>query len=62
MLSLKALVAVGIVGWMLAACKPAAPPPDIIQTQREALNKAKAVEGVLQQSEDRTKAAEEGQK
>ena len=30
----------------LAACKPADPPPDIIKTQREALQKAKAVQGV----------------
>ena len=30
----------------LAACKPDGPPPDIIKTQRDALNKAKAVQDV----------------
>lgn len=44
-------------GLMLAAivvlaggCQPAESPPNIAKTQREALDKARAVEGVLQQS------------
>ncbi|MBC7499631.1 MAG: hypothetical protein H7315_03915 [Herminiimonas sp.] len=48
--------------WMFAACTPAEPPPDIVKTQREALNRAKAVEGVLQQSQKRTEAAAQDQR
>lgn len=33
---------------VLAGCKPAGPPPDLIAPQRAAMNKAKAVEGQLQ--------------
>jgi len=52
-----------VFGLSLAGCKPAGPPPDLIKTQREALNKAKAVEGQLQQQADeRMKAIDDAQK
>ncbi|GAA4019581.1 hypothetical protein [Actimicrobium antarcticum] len=44
----------------LCACQPAVPPPDPIARQRAVLDKAKAVEGLLQQQNDqRMKALEE---
>jgi hypothetical protein len=45
----------------LSACKPSNdPPPDIIKTQRDALNKAKAVKDVVAQSaQAQQKAADE---
>ena len=45
----------------LSACKPSNdPPPDIIKTQRDALNKARAVKDVTAQSAaDQQKAADE---
>ena len=56
-------IAAGFMGLALAGCTPAEPPPDLIKAQREALNKAKAVEGQLQQyADDQRKAAEEAQK
>jgi len=49
--------------FVLAACKPSDPPPDIIKTQRDALNKSKAVEGQLQQHVDeQNKALENAEK
>lgn len=36
---------------LAGGCKPN-PPPDVLRTQREALDKAKAVEGVLRQADD----------
>ena len=36
----------------VSGCKPAGPPPDLLKTQRDALNIAKAVEGQLQQQAD----------
>ena len=55
--------AIVLVGLTLSACKPADPPPDLIKTQRQGLNKAKALEGQLQQqSDERMKAADEAQK
>ncbi|MBS0308166.1 MAG: hypothetical protein JSS58_04265, partial [Proteobacteria bacterium] len=38
------------VSLLFAGCKPADPPPDLVKTQRDALDKAKAVEGQLQRS------------
>ena len=56
-------ITLGIFGLCLAACKPADPPPDLIKAQRQALDKAKALEGQMQQqAEDRMKAAEEERK
>lgn len=53
----------GLAGLSVGGCKPAGPPPDLVKTQREALDKAKTVEGqLLQQAEERKKAEEEGQK
>lgn len=61
---LKAAVISGLVLAVVSVsgCKPTEPPVDIIKTQRDALNKAKAVEGQLKQTQERTKAAEEEQK
>jgi len=52
----KSTIVALCVAFGLTACKPAGPPPDIIKTQREALQKAKNVGAVEQ------KAAEEQQK
>lgn len=52
-LPLLAIVCAGV----LAACKPAGPPPDMIQKQREALEKARNVESQVQQQEDERRKA-----
>lgn len=46
---------------LLAACdtKSGSPPPDLIKSQREAMEKAKGVERVLQQSADQKGEQEE---
>jgi outer membrane PBP1 activator LpoA protein len=50
-------------GLCLSGCKPDGPPPDLVKTQREALNKAKALEGQMQQQADeRMKAIDDAQK
>lgn len=41
----------------ISGCKPAGPPPDLLKTQRDALTKAKAVEGKLQQQADEQRKA-----
>ena len=41
----------------ISGCSPAGPPPDVLKTQRDALNKAKAVEGQLQQQADEQRKA-----
>lgn len=57
------VIAAGCICLAFSGCKPSEPPPDLIKTQREALNKAKAVEGQLQQqAEEQKKAVEEAQK
>jgi outer membrane PBP1 activator LpoA protein len=43
--------------FIFSACKPSEPPPDIIKTQRDVLNKSKAVEGQLEQHADEQKKA-----
>jgi len=49
---------------LIAACdsKPKNPPPDIIKSQRQALDKAKDVEKVLQKSADQRRDQAEQQK
>lgn len=56
--------AIGMLVLVVSGCQPSSdPPPDIIKTQRGALNKAKALEGQMQQqAQDRMKAADETQK
>jgi hypothetical protein len=62
-MTLKLKMTVGFLGIALLGCQPDGPPPDLLKTQREALNKAKAVEGQLQQqAEDQRKIIEEAQK
>jgi hypothetical protein len=59
----KTIAAALSVTFVLAACKPAGPPPDIIKTQREALQKARNVGAVEQKSADeQQKAADEATK
>jgi len=48
--------------FFLAACNSSNTPPDLVKTQREALEKSKKVEQVLQQSADRKREQEEQQK
>lgn len=49
---------------LLAACdtQSSAPPPDLVKSQREAMEKAKGVEQVLKQSADQKREQEEQQK
>lgn len=47
---------------MLAGCHRSEPPVDLVKTQRETLNQAKAVQGQVEQAQERLKAAEEAQK
>jgi hypothetical protein len=62
-MKLKLKMTVGFLGIALLGCQPDGPPPDLLKTQREALNKAKAVEGQLQQqAEDQRKMIDEAQK
>jgi hypothetical protein len=59
----KTVVVAVSVAFALAACKPAGPPPDIVKTQREALQKARNVGAVEQKSADeQQKAADEATK
>ena len=48
---------------VVLGCKPAGPPPDLIEGQRKVLNDAKALEGKMQQqAQERMKEPEEPQK
>lgn len=59
----KRAIMLGSLGLCLSACKPADPPPDLLKTQRQALEQAKALEGQMQkQLEDRMNAAEQEKK
>lgn len=59
---MKTLALMLSVGLVLVACKPA-PPPDILKSQHQAIDKAKALDGQLQQQlQDRMKAADDQQK
>lgn len=63
MTALKKMMAIALFGVAMSGCKPAGPPPDLIKTQREALDKARAVEGQLQkQAEEQRKAIDDAQK
>ncbi len=58
-MEIKTRLATGLgllLAFSLGSCQPSGPPPDIIKTQREGLQKAKAVSDVEQ------KAAEEQRK
>lgn len=47
----------------LTACGPNGPPPDVIKTQRQALEQAKGVESVIQNSDDaRRKTLDDAEK
>jgi hypothetical protein len=62
-MDIKKIVAVGLLGCGLAGCQPNDPPPDIVKTQRDALNKAKAVDDqVMKQAEEQKKAIDDAQK
>lgn len=63
MMKLKQVMAIALLGVAMSGCKPADPPPDLVKTQREALNKAKAIEGQLQkQADEQRKAIDDAQK
>ncbi len=47
---------------LLTACNSGSTPPDLVKTQRQAMEKAKGVEQVLQQSADKKREQEEQQK
>jgi len=56
--SLRYLLTSGLIVLMLAGCKPG-PPPDIAEGPRKGLEKAKALEGQMQQqAEERKKSAD----
>lgn len=58
---ITAAIFLGII--ILAACQPHEAPPDLIKAQREGLNKAKAVEGQLQQqAEEQRRAIDDAEK
>jgi hypothetical protein len=62
-MNIKKIVGVGLIWAALCGCQPSEPPPDLLKTQRDGLNKAKAVEGqVLKQADDQRKAAENAEK
>ena len=66
-MKLKQVIAIALLdvtmAMALSGCKPAGAPPDLLKTQREALDKAKAVEGQLQQhAEEQRKAIDDTQK
>lgn len=62
-MTIKKIMTVGLISYALCGCQPSEPQPDLIKTQREALNKAKAVEGqVMQQANDQKKAIDEAEK
>jgi hypothetical protein len=46
----------------LAACNSGSSPPDLVKSQRQAMDKAKGVEQVLQQSADQKREQVEQQK
>ncbi len=53
----QTIVSITAMAISMAACKPNAPPPDLLKSQHEALDKAKAVEGQLQQQADQQRKA-----
>lgn len=58
-LSKSVVVAVSI-AFGLAACKPSGPPPDIVKTQREALQKSQNVDAAQQKAtEEQRKSIDE---
>jgi hypothetical protein len=57
------MIAIGLIGLAITACGRTDPPADPLKGQRDALNKARGVEGVLQkQADDQRNAADEAQK
>ena len=56
-------IMIGAAMLVLAGCKPAEPPPNLLKSQRETLDKAKALEGQMQQQvQDRMKSVDENPK
>jgi hypothetical protein len=52
-----------LIGLTLLGCQPSESAPDLLKTQRDTLNKAKAVDGQLQkQADEQRKSVEESQK
>jgi hypothetical protein len=58
------IVLAAVFGTVLAACdgKPKEPPPDIIKSQRQVMDKAKGVGDVLQKSADDRREQTDAQK
>jgi hypothetical protein len=51
------MIAIATIAAACAGCKPSGPPADLVKTQREDMEKAKAVSGQLQQQADEQKKA-----
>lgn len=57
------LVIVGMFCLAGTGCRPAEPPPDVLKNQRDALVKARALDGQMQQlAKERMEAVNEAQK
>lgn len=59
-MSRRGLILAAVLG--LAACNSGNTPPDLVKTQREAMEKSKGVEKMLQQSANQKREQEEQQK
>ncbi len=59
----KSRIASVFLGVIFIGCQPSATPPDLLKTQRESLEKAKAVDGQLQKkAEEDRKAIDDAQR
>ena len=62
-MNLEQCMLVAAVGVLICACQPSESPPDLLKTQRDVLNKAKGLEGQMQQqAQDRMQSADEASK
>jgi hypothetical protein len=60
MMNSSIVLSAGFLGLALLGCKPDGSPPEMIRTQRDAMNEAKALEGKMQQqAHEQMKAADD---